>query len=228
MWVKPRLKHAGIMTNIGDDRMPKIPLEPNGAPIVEAYKYFHDKLFGKITYKGKVVAFDFESNRDKPTYPMVYLDFYRQKPTTNLRYIGDEVKVRNLETGNFELRTIGEPFEGYWKVVVEGLTREANFAVDQQIRVLMGRTGCVYTPFYIEHSRYDTIDWEGDNSLVKKDSDKFLYVHQIGYRVYFRLSGGYMIDTYLPTPPVEDIVLTIEVDQTVSEEVTINDESDPT
>lgn len=202
--------------------MPKIPLEPMSAPKILVYKYFYDKLSGKLNYDGDDVAFHFSKEKADMTKTCVYLEFYRRIPSSNLRYIGDSVVAQRVSDGLYQEVTIGEPYECYWKLVVASAdSRDACFTVDQQIRALMGRTGCVYEPMYVSHERYDSLDFDGDNSLMKNEADALVYETTIGYRTYMRLSGGVPNPDYEPRPLVEEIILTLEVDEQFSKEVTV-------
>lgn len=206
--------------------MPKIPLEPMSAPKILVYKYFYDKLHGKLSYDGESVDFHFSKEKADLTKTCVYLEFYRKIPSSNRRYVGDTIVAQRVSDGLYQEVTIGEPYECYWKVVISSSdSRDACFEVDQQIRSLMGRTGCIYDPVYVSHDRYESLDFDGDNNLMKEEADTLLYENTIGYRTYMRLSGGVPNPDYTPRPIVEEISLTLEVDEKFSREVTIRDEN---
>jgi hypothetical protein len=207
--------------------MPKISLEPHDAPETLVYKYFYDKVIGSqpISYKGKPVPFQFSYNKEQAGQTKIVLAFVRPLLSTNLRHIGDDIKVKNLSTNNFERVTIGEPFEALWTLNVESESRDAVYYIFQQLRARFGRTGCIRSPLYIEHTRMPRYDHIGDNSLYKEETDMFMFIGKLGFRTYMRLSGGIPDPTYEPRPPIEEINLTMSTGDKILLEEVIDDGS---
>lgn len=187
--------------------MSKISLQPHDAPEILVYKYFHDKLNAVLTYKGSPVPFKFEHDTTTTVYPHARLEFVRHIVSKNLRYIGDDIVIKNLDTQMFEKVSIGEPFEAIWVLAVEAKTRDAVYNLLQQIRVKLGRTGCIREPQYIEHTRADRYDHFGTNALYKGESEETRFVGKLGLRVYMRMAGGIPDPTYEPRPQIEEISL---------------------
>jgi hypothetical protein len=194
--------------------MPKLPLEPHSSPETEIYRYFYNKLYdttdpdnpvSRLKVGTKTINFLFSSS-DTTDYPRVYLEYIRRKFTpSRYRHVGDDVVVLNNTTGLFERVSIGEPHEAFWGLSIESKSRDENYMIAQQIRVLLGRVGCVREPVYVEHGRETMYDLTEDNSLYKEESDSLIFKERIGYRTYMRLSGGYVDPTYEPRPPIEEI-----------------------
>lgn len=203
--------------------MPKISLKPDSAPELLLYKYFKDIIeTGQlVTYKNKTVPFMFGSKKKPDTYPHIRLDFVRFVKTDRLRYIGDDVVVLDTQSNLYHNVTIGEPQTSIWTLSIEANTRDAVYTLLATLRAKFRRTGCIYEPVYIEHSREDRYDFIGTNELIKGESDELMYIGKLGFRLYTRLSGGYPIADYEPRPPVQQINTGLGVDNTKAQETNI-------
>jgi hypothetical protein len=217
--------------------MSKISLMEHPNPESELYKYFFDKLHTKVAedeyvsklrdLDGKPVPFLFKKERVPAKFPSVYLELITRVPMTSARYIGDDVKVLNMDTMLIEKRQIGEPHEAFWGLTICDEERDNLHYIAQQILTLLKRTDCIREPFFISHVREQRHDWDGDNSLIKEDDEGTYFMKRLGYRLYARLPIGLPVPDYEPRPPVEEIIVDFEVgDKPIQIQEVINDGDD--